>query len=426
MVFKFLKEYEGMTPGLSRIRRFLKSVGNPQSRLKVIHVAGTNGKGSTAAFISEICSASGYKTALYTSPHLIDITERIKVDGIEISKKIFDDLSEKYSAEALKCKLSYFEYLTSLAFIYFADMKVDIAVIETGLGGRFDATNIIKKPLICIITSIAKEHQEILGTTIEEIAFEKVGIIKKGSYVVCSKLPAKAIVVVKNKTEPYLYGKDFRIINNKDDIYGQKFDYVSTNIKMRNVEVKLLGIHQSINASVAIFTVELLNNSGYHLNETHIRAGLASTVWHGRFDIRKIVWGNKSFKLIIDGAHNVQGLNAFFKTFKQLGFSNEKRVFIFSVMKEKKYKCMVKKVASFAKKVILLKINNSRALDSDILKREFSKYIEQSKVYTASSLKNAYNMIDDGEIVATIGSLYLAGEVLKHARSEGIQMNYKN
>jgi dihydrofolate synthase/folylpolyglutamate synthase len=164
--FENLKEYEGMKPGLSRIRKFLKDLDNPQDSLKVVHIAGSNGKGSTAVFISNILISAGYRTALYTSPHLIDITERISIDGKNIPAKILKDLSKNYLKKAIKYKLSYFEYLTSLAFIYFALQKVEVAVIETGLGGRFDATNVIKKPLSCAITSIAKEHHEILGNTI--------------------------------------------------------------------------------------------------------------------------------------------------------------------------------------------------------------------------------------------------------------------
>lgn len=413
MFFETLEEYKGMTPGLSRIKRFFESIGNPQTELKVIHVAGTNGKGSTATFISEICKAGGYKTALYTSPHLINITERIKVDNVEISRKILDDLSKKYLTKALKYKLSYFEYLTSLSFIYFADLKVDIAVVETGLGGRFDATNIVEKPLICIITSIAKEHQEILGTGIEEIAFEKAGIIKKGSFVVCGKLPSKAISVVESKSSPYLYGRDFRSINSKNEAYGQKFDYISTGIKLTDVKIQLLGVHQLVNAAVAIFAVELLNRKGYDLSGASIKTGLNNAVWRGRFDIKRVAWKNKIFELIIDGSHNIEGINSFFKTFEQLGFSGKKRIFIFVIMKEKKYEYIIKKIAFFAKRIILLKVNNNRALNHDILKREFSKYVKHNKIFVLDSVKDALDTIENNEVVVAIGSFYLVGELLK-------------
>ncbi len=414
MFFKILKEYEGMTPGLSRIKEFFKGIDNPIDKLKAVHIAGTNGKGSTAVFISEILKAGGYKTALYTSPHLISITERIKINGENIPSKIFNGLSKKYLERAVKYKLSYFEYLTALAFMYFAEQKTDIAVIETGLGGRFDATNIIKNPLICAITSIAKEHQEILGREIEKIAFEKAGIIKDNAYVVCGKLPRKAIIAVKNKSNPYLYGKDFKVLNKESSRNVQKFDYISTNTELKNIEIRLLGIHQTVNASIAIFAAGLLNKKGYYLSEAHIRAGLKNAVWQGRFDIKKIDSNNKNFELIIDGAHNIQGLNAFFKTFEQLGFSKKKRTFIFAVMREKKYKYMVKKIASFAKKVILPQINNDRSLNPEVLKKEFLKYIAQNKICTTDSVKSACDMISDNEISIAVGSLYLAGEILKH------------
>jgi dihydrofolate synthase/folylpolyglutamate synthase len=414
MRLKILKEYEGMRPGLSRIKKFFKSIGNPQDKFKAVHIAGTNGKGSTAVFISEILKTGGYKTALYTSPHLIDITERIKINGENISSKIFNGLSKKYLERAVKYKLSYFEYLTALSFIYFAEQKADIAVIETGLGGRLDATNVIKKPLICIITSIAKEHQEILGTEIKKIAFEKAGIIKDNAYVICGELPKKATTAVKNKSNPYLYGKDFKVINNESSRDIQRFDYINTNTKLKNIEIRLLGRHQAVNASIAIFAAGLINKKGYYLSEAHIRTGLKNAIWQGRFDIRRIDTNNKNFELIIDGAHNIQGLNAFFKTFEQLGFSKKKRIFIFSVMKEKKYKYMVKKIASFAKKVILPQINNDRALNPEVLKKEFSKYIAQNKIYMADSVKSACDMISDNETSAAVGSLYLAGEILKY------------
>ncbi|MDR1511484.1 MAG: bifunctional folylpolyglutamate synthase/dihydrofolate synthase [Endomicrobium sp.] len=417
-VFEALEEYKGMVPGLSRIGKFLESVGNPQVELKVIHIAGTNGKGSTAAFISGICRAGGYKTALYTSPHLINITERIKVNDTEISRESFDYLSKKYLATALKYELSYFEYLTSLAFIYFADLKVDIAVIETGLGGRFDATNVIEKPLMCVITSISMEHQEILGNNVKKIAFEKAGIIKKGSYVICGKLPSKAVDIVENKSIPYLYGRDFRSVGsnknkNKGMECGQEFDYTSAGTKLTNIRIRLLGDHQLINAAVAIFATELLNRKGYFLSEANIRTGLHSAVWLGRFDIRRVVWKGKSFKLIIDGAHNIEGINAFFRTFEQLDFSSQKRIFIFGIMKEKKYKHMIKKVAFFAKKIILLKLDNSRALGYEILKREFSKYIKRNKIFTVNLVEDAFDTIESDEVVAAVGSLYLSGELLR-------------
>jgi dihydrofolate synthase/folylpolyglutamate synthase len=414
MFFKDLKEYEGMKPGLSRIKKFLEDVGNPQDLFNIVHIAGTNGKGSTAVFISNILIAAGYKTALYISPHLIDITERISIDGKNILEKIFKDLAKEYLNKAIKYKLSYFEYLTSLAYIYFALQKVDIAVIETGLGGRFDATNVIKKPLVCVITSIAKEHQEILGDTIDKIAFEKAGIIKRNCQVVCGKLPKKAKQVIKSKASPYFYGEYFKADNiSTDGVLSQRFDYISKSLKLKNVDISLLGTHQIINASVAVCTAELLVKKDFALNKASIKKGLKNSVWAGRFDIRELSIDNKSFKLIIDGAHNTQGLDCFFESFNKLGFSRWKRTFIFAVMEGKKYKQMVKKIAPFAKEVILPHVKNDRAVDPIDLKKEFSKYISEDKIFLVDYIRQACCMVGSGKIGVAVGSLYLAGELLE-------------
>jgi dihydrofolate synthase/folylpolyglutamate synthase len=412
--FENLKEYEGMKPGLSRIKKFLKELDNPQDSLKVVHIAGTNGKGSTAVFISNILIAAGYRTALYTSPHLIDITERISVDGKNIPAKILKDLSKNYLKKAVKCKLSYFEYLTSLAFIYFALQKVEVAVIETGLGGRFDATNVIKKPLVCVITSIAKEHQEILGNTIERIIFEKAGIIKKNCDIVCGKLPKKAELFIRSKSNPcYFYGKAFKSYNNRAfSVLNQRFDYTSKSLDLKNIDINLLGEHQVINASVAVCIAEILSRKCFALSEMDIKNGLKNSVWAGRFDLREVSLDNKNFSLIIDGAHNIEGLNSFFDTFKRLGFANEKRVFIFAVMKGKKYRQMIKKIAPFAEKIILPYIKNNRAINPIDLKYEFSKYISDDKIFVVNSVNEACRMFDYGKVGITIGSLYLTGEVL--------------
>jgi dihydrofolate synthase/folylpolyglutamate synthase len=420
--FENLKEYEGMKPGLSRIKKFLKDLDNPQDSLKVVHIAGTNGKGSTAVFISNILIAAGYRTALYTSPHLIDITERISVDGKNIPAKILKDLSKNYLTKAVKYKLSYFEYLTSLAFIYFALQKVDVAVIETGLGGRFDATNIIKATLVCVITSIAKEHQEVLGNTIEQITFEKAGIIKKNSDIVCGKLPKKAELVIRSKSNPYFYGKAFRSYNNRViGVLRQRFNYISKNLNLKNIDISLLGRHQIINASIAICIAELLSRKCFALSEEAIKKGLKNSVWAGRFDVREVSIDNKNFSLIIDGAHNIEGLNSFFDTFRRLGFANGKKVFIFAAMKEKKYRQMVKKIVPFAEKIILPYIKNNRAINPINLKDEFSKYISKDKIFVVNSVKEACRMFDHGKVGITIGSLYLAGEVLSVIKKHNIR-----
>jgi dihydrofolate synthase/folylpolyglutamate synthase len=412
-----------MSYGLTRISNFLTSIGNPQNQLQTIHVAGTNGKGSTAAFIHEIMQAGGYKVALYTSPHLISFTERIKINGINIPKKIFTLIATTYLTKAKQYKLSYFEYMTAIALIYFVQQKVDIAIIETGLGGRFDATNIIKNPMVCVITSIAKDHQKILGTTIKKIAFEKAGIIQSSADLICGKIPQQVLPIFSQraKHKMLVYNFDFKTkshgyqYNSKLDQYNQKFDFINNNINIQHLETIMLGQHQIINASNAICATSLLNYRGYYINETHIRNGIKNTKWNGRFDIINIKINNSKVKLIIDGAHNLQGLNSFFNTFKQLNLALEKRTFIFTVMQDKEYQMMIKLTVPFVKNVILPHINNTRAIDPNILKVEFTKYMSKKNVYIVDSVQTSLNInTNNNEIIVVLGSLYLVGEILSY------------
>ncbi|AKL97807.1 bifunctional folylpolyglutamate synthase/dihydrofolate synthase [Endomicrobium proavitum] len=408
MFFDSLKEYEGMTPGLSRIKKFLKALGDPHKKLKCVHIAGTNAKGSTAAFTASILKNSGYKTALYTSPHLRRITERIKINGKDISKKTFAAIAEKYLALAEKCKLSYFEYLTAIAFIYFAAQKVDIAVIETGLGGRFDATNVITDPLVAIITSVNIDHAEILGSTIKKIAFEKAGIIKN-SKVVCGKLSAQALKVIKCKTNPLVFGKDFTVTYKKQSL---RFDYNGLKDNLKNLKISLYGKHQIQNAAVAACAIEVLKSKGFVIKDSNIKKGLAKAQWPARFDVRKI----NGAQIIIDGAHNPEATDAFISALKDFDDGNIKRTFIFAAMKEKDYTTVIKKIVPYAGKVILPALRNKRAVDTEKLKLVFAKYIPARNIFTVKNVKESLNLIKKREKAAAAGSLYLAGELIQHIR----------
>ena len=418
MFFSSLKEYEEMKPGISRIKKFLDVVGNPQDKFKCVHIAGTNGKGSVAVLVANTLKESGCKTALYTSPHLIDITERINVDGKNISKKSFNGLSGKYLALAQKHKLSCFEYLTAIAFIYFAQKKVKIAVIEAGLGGRFDATNIIKNPLVCVITSIASDHKELLGSTIAKIAFEKAGIIKSGADVVCGNLPKAALNAVKKKSKPFVLGKDFKAENTKINRLkkSQSFDYSGIEKKINNITLSLLGEYQFQNAAVAACCIEVLNNKSFIVPDKILKQSFFNTRWPARFDLRKAALKDKRINIIIDGAHNEQGINAFTDALNK--FYDKKLCFLFAVMKEKDYKKIIKKIIPYAYKVILVKIQNDRAVEADKLEKEFLKYKFDKKILKADSTAAALDMLSNGETAAVVGSLYLAGEILKNTYNE--------
>jgi dihydrofolate synthase/folylpolyglutamate synthase len=206
---------------------------------------------------------------------------------------------------------------------------------------------------------------------------------------------------------------------------GQRFDYISKNLNLKNIDINLLGEHQIINASVAVCTAELLSRKCFALSEADIKKGLKNSVWAGRFDMREVSIDNKNFSLIVDSSHNIEGLNSFFDTFKRLGFANEKKIFIFAAMKEKKYKQMIKKIAPFAEKIILPHIKNNRAINPIELKDEFSKYISEDKIFAVNSVKEACRMLDYGKVGITIGSLYLAGEVLSVVQKHNTRRNVR-
>ncbi|MDR2426254.1 MAG: hypothetical protein LBD46_03625 [Endomicrobium sp.] len=402
-----------MKPGLTRIKRFLNTAGNPQESFKCVHIAGTNGKGSTAVLAANACIESGYKTALYTSPHLKDITERIKINGRNIPKKIFENIAENYLSLAEKCKLTYFEYLTAIAFIYFAREKVEIAFIEAGLGGRFDATNVIKNPLACIITSIAFDHREILGSSISKISFEKAGIIKKNADVICGKLSKTALNVIKTKAEPFIFNGDFEAVNVHfdDKNFKWQFDYRGLNRYIKNIKLSLRGRHQVINAAVAACCAEIIQEKGFAINSSALKRSFLKTKWPARFDVRKVKFKNKCFKLIIDGAHNQQAIEAFLDTLEV--YEKKKIDFLFAAMKEKEYKKIIEKIFPYSDKIILVKLKNGRAAGVSELEKEFLKYKPKKKVFTVESAADAFEILKDGESAAVVGSFYLAGELLK-------------
>ncbi|MDR1952114.1 MAG: bifunctional folylpolyglutamate synthase/dihydrofolate synthase [Elusimicrobiota bacterium] len=412
-----LKEYQGMKPGLSRIRNFLKHIGNPERSFKSIQIAGTNGKGSTALFLSNILRRHGYRTGLYTSPHLINVCERIKIDAKEISQKTFNAILKKYNSCAKKFGLSYFEYLTAIAFIYFADKKIDTAVLETGLGGRFDATNIVKNPLSCIITSISFDHEEILGSSLSKIAYEKAGIIKKNAFVICPPLVKPAMKEIEKKAKPYVFSKSFRVKNVNAAKGIQEFDYYGINNNFKNLKISMSGAHQIQNCAIAVCAAELI--LGLKINKQSLVAALLESVHTARFDIKKIQLENKKIELIIDGAHNIEGIYSFIKTWKSEGYAQKKRPLIFALMKQKDYRKIAKALYPFASKIILPKLDNPRSLETKKIKEVFLKLDSQIEIIETDNIKKVFRQIKNNEKVAAVGSLYLAGEVLNFINQLG-------
>ncbi len=392
---------------LERIKGFLNLIGNPQHSLKSIHVAGTKGKGSTCAFITYILREAGFKVGLYTSPHLSDFRERIRILNTQYSRRntqcdfegmiakkdlvrLVEELKpaiEKYNRTLKYGPLSFFEVYTAIAFIYFKERKTDFVVLETGLGGRLDATN-TAKPLVCAITPISLEHTQKLGNTLEEIAREKAGIIKS----------SQAIVVSASQE------KEARsVIRKRCKGYGAELFEITKN-KYQRFKIKLLGEHQQINANVAVEVIKALRNYNIHVSSDAIRKGLLSTVWPGRCEVV-----SKSPLVILDGAQNVASAQALKETIKD-SFRYKKLILILGISNDKDIKGVCNELSDLADVIILTKANNSRATETKILAEYFKgKGIEETN-NVKEALKLAKRIAHKEDLILVTGSLFVVGE----------------
>ncbi|MEG3846276.1 folylpolyglutamate synthase/dihydrofolate synthase family protein [Microcoleus sp. herbarium19] len=298
-----LQSYQhfGVHLGLKRINQLLQKLDNPHQKVPIIHIAGTNGKGSVCAYLSSILTEAGYRVGRYTSPHLIDWTERISINQKPISPIELQEYLERTIAATQNNTETptQFEIITAAAWLYFAEQKADIAIIETGLGGRLDATNVCEKPLACAITSISLEHWQILGPTLADIAGEKAGILKANCPAIIGELPAEARIVIEKRIQqldcPVTWVKPARDL-------GQglaEYQLNRNSVKVR-YELPLLGKIQLMNSAIAIATIETLQNRGWQISETAIQNGIAKTQWLGR--LQQTTWKNQT--ILIDGAHN--------------------------------------------------------------------------------------------------------------------------
>ena len=393
-------------PGLERIGELCEKLGHPEKKLKFIHVAGTNGKGSFCSMTESVLRAAGYKTGLYTSPYIREFNERMQINGENISDAELAELTEyiKPIADAMEDKPTEFELITAVAFEYFARHKCDIVVLETGLGGRLDSTNIIDTPVLSVITGIALDHTAILGDTVEKIAAEKAGIIKKGVPVIFGGEDATAASVIKAKADEM--GSEFtqvdysKLENINATLDGTDFDYGC----LKGLHINLLGLYQPKNASVVLNAINALNTQGFSISEEQLRKGLESAVWHARFE--KVA---KEPLVIFDGAHNPQGIEQAVKSIKHY-FGKNKVYLLTGVPKDKNYEEIAKMLSTVAKKAFTLTPDSPRALSSsdyaEVLRNSgidataFDS-IEKAFITARSTAKN------DGVPLVCLGSLYV-------------------
>ncbi|OGQ48317.1 MAG: hypothetical protein A2W63_05185 [Deltaproteobacteria bacterium RIFCSPLOWO2_02_44_9] len=469
-----LEKY-GIRLGLKRIKTFLKSLGNPQDRLNLIHVAGTNGKGSTCALIESVLIRAGYKVGLYTSPHLVRFNERIRINGREITDKKVAELVERIKYRSQKSEVrskqnsklsspTFFEFTTAMAFLYFAEEKVDIAVIEVGLGGRLDATN-VGSPIVSIITNIEKDHEAILGSRMTDIAFEKAGIIKGDGILISAEAKSATLKVLasecrRKRAAFYRLNRDFFIDDSeKAEVRGRKIGGITFSFKGRrrvfkDLKTNLLGKHQLQNAACALAALEVLEEDGYDITESAVRKGLKNIFWPGRLEIV-----SKRPLIVLDCAHNPAGAAVLRDALLDLRITNYelrmknsnrkskivnhklyKRLFlILGIMADKDIKGIISTLAPIADTVILTRPKTERAASLEMLYKEImdlrvmnyelrmkdsnrkSKILNRKlKIMLIEDVqeacRTAISMSKAGDMVCITGSIFTVGEARETLR----------
>ncbi|MEX2190720.1 MAG: folylpolyglutamate synthase/dihydrofolate synthase family protein [Bacteroidota bacterium] len=373
VAFLYGLQTRGMKFGLRGIRLLLRTLGRPDRGLRCVHVAGSNGKGSTAAMIAATLTAAGYRTGLYTSPHLVDFTERIRIDGRPIPKKTVLRLARRMKKMIEEHRVTFFEAVTALAFQYFREEEVDIAVIETGLGGRLDATNVIR-PLVSVITTVSLEHTELLGNSLRKIAYEKAGIVKPGVPCVSGVRSLSALRMIRSVCRQ----RGSRLIDARAAVVRVLYRELSGSVasiafggaRISDLTISLGGLHQARNAVLAIATLQELALRGFKIHEETIRRGLGSisdfTGFQGRLSL---IGRNPS--MIVDVAHNVESLQALVKALRGLGVTGLHVVF--GVMKDKPVRRMIRILAAVSRSIAAVQPGTNRSLASKEIESEFRR-----------------------------------------------------
>ncbi len=403
-------------PGLDRIRELCAGLGDPQKKLKFIHITGTNGKGSVCSMLSSVLCRAGYKVGLFTSPYVLEFNERMRVNGENIPNDRLARLTEKAKAVADKMadRPTEFELITAIAFQYFLEEGCDVVVLEVGMGGRYDATNIIDSSLLSIITGIAIDHTAFLGDTAEQIAYEKAGIIKQNSIALYGgdNKAAEAIIAAKAaKMQSELYKTDYSRLKITDfDLSGTTFDYRSS----CGIKISLLGSYQPKNAAVVLDAVDLLSSAGFPVTEDAIRVGLAKAKWPARFEI---IHGDPL--IIFDGAHNPQGIGAAVDSIKAY-FGNKRVVVMSGVLRDKDYSGIADRLSEVAAEVFTITPPSPRALSAE----EYAAVIGERGVNAAAcgSIGEALSLgrqkaLEHNSALCCLGSLYTYEEVIKEIKN---------
>ena len=398
-------------PGLERIAELCEKLGHPERKLKFIHVAGTNGKGSFSSMLDSVLRSAGYKVGLYTSPYIKDFNERMRVDGKNIDNATLVDITARVKpiADAMTDKPTEFELITAIAFQYFLEAGCEIVVLEAGLGGRLDSTNIIRNPSLSVITGIALDHTDFLGDTVEKIALEKAGIIKDNSpllYGGTDDVAREVIRRVADERGSAFYDIDYTKIENlASTLSGTSFDY----LEYKNVKINMLGLYQSRNATEVISAVRILRSQGFKISDEALYQGLANATWPARFEIIK-----KDPLVIFDGAHNPEGITSAVESIKHY-FKNEKVYVITGVLADKDYKFIAEKLSEVAARAFTITPDNKRALKASDYAAVLSGFGVPSEHFPDIKGALAHAMEEakrNGKALVCLGSLYTYADVI--------------
>jgi dihydrofolate synthase/folylpolyglutamate synthase len=398
---------------LDRMQGLLKDMRSPQDTLRGIHIGGTNGKGSTCATCEALALEHKLETGLNTSPHLIDYCERFRINGENTDFETILKLFHKYELLFTKWDASFFEITTAIAFQLFAERKVQFSIIEVGLGGRLDATNLFT-PVVSAITTIGLDHVKTLGDTVEKIAYEKAGIIKKGIPTVLGKIESPALEVILNKADEvkadvYQFDKDYTVSKVRNTQAGICFNYRFQDYCYEDLRANLLGTHQAVNISTALTTFILYClKQGIRPDETLIRSALTKINWMGRMQVLR-----QKPTVIVDGAHNLQGVEAFVSNLKEI-FPGKKCLSVISILADKDYAHMLQAFSQIAKVFYISKNESDRAAEieeqTDVVKSLECDY--KTAITVKEAYKLALNDADENDIIIGAGSLYTVAEII--------------
>ena len=401
-------EFFGSKPGLTRIGELLEKLGNPQKGMRFIHIAGTNGKGSCAAMTASVLKAAGCKTGLYTSPYLYRFNERMQIGGKEIPDDVLAEIVTRVKpvAEAMADHPTEFELMTAIALLWYKQEACDVVVLEVGLGGRFDATNIIDAPEAAVIMNIGLDHTAVLGDTVEQIAFEKAGIIKPGTEAVMFQQSESVTDVVRERCEELgvpLHIADFSKIKSEfDSLYGQSFSY-----KGEVYALPLLGGHQLKNAAVVLELVEVLRGRGWKLEQGDVEHGLYAVHWPGRFELV-----SEEPLFVVDGGHNPQCAQTVRENLLHY-FPDKRRILLLGILRDKDYAGLTEILDGAADEYICITPESPRALPASELADFLKRY--NKPVFVCGSIRDGVSLAldrsDDESVVCAVGSLYSVGEI---------------